>query len=97
MGAQASFASLAEHLREGGPEFESLIAEIAAEAESEIETARMELADAIRQTKMQTLKAELAQLAATGLGTDEARNRYREITVQQEQLRRQAESELAQR
>lgn len=97
MGVQASFASLAEHLREGGAEFESLIAEIAAEAESKIETARMELADAIRQTKMKTLKGELAWLAATGLETDEARNRYRDLMLQQEHLRRQAKTELAQR
>lgn len=97
MGAQANFASLAEHLREGGAEFESLIAEIAAEAESDIETARMELTDAIHQTKMQALKAELAQLAATGLGTEEARNRYRELILQQEHLRRKAEAEMAQR
>ena len=97
MGPQANFASLAEHLREGGAEFESLIAEIAAEAESEIETARMELAGAIRQTKMKTLKGELDQLAATGLGTEDARNRYRELMLQQDHLRRQAEAEMAQR
>ncbi|KAF3999941.1 DNA primase [Glaciimonas immobilis] len=97
MGAQANFASLAEHLREGGAEFESLIAEIAAQAESDIETARMELTDAIRKTKMESLKVELAQLAATGMGTDDARNRYRELISQQEYLRRQAEAEMAQR
>ncbi len=95
MGAQANFAALAEHLREGGAEFETLIAEIAAESESEIDTARMELAGAIRQTKMKTLKSELEQLAATGLGSDEARNRYREIMLQQDALRRQAEAEAA--
>ena len=32
-----------------------------------------------------------------GLGTDAARERYRELTVQQEQLRRQAVAEIAQR
>jgi DNA primase len=42
---------------------------------------------------MQVLKVELDQLAKTGLGTDEARARYRELSQQQEQLRRQAEVE----
>ena len=94
MGEQANFATLAEHLREGGEDFESLIAEIAAESESETEAARLELAGAIRQTKMKILKDELDQLAATGLGNDEARNRYRELMQKQEQLRREAEAEM---
>jgi len=85
---------LAEHLREGGEDFESLIAEIAAESESETEAARLELAGAIRQTKMKILKDELDQLAATGLGNEEARNRYRELMQKQEQLRREAEAEM---
>ncbi|WP_211464162.1 DNA primase [Collimonas silvisoli] len=93
MGEQANFATLAEHLREGGEDFESLIAEIAAESESETEAARLELAGAIRQTKMKILKDELDQLAATGLGNEEARNRYRELMQKQEQLRREAEAE----
>jgi DNA primase len=33
------------------------------------------------------------QLAAAGLATEEARSRYREMSQQQEQLRRQAEVE----
>lgn len=94
MGEQANFATLAEHLREGGEDFESLIAEIAAESESETEAARLELAGAIRQTKMKILKDELDQLAATGLGNEEARNRYRELMQKQEQLRREAEAEM---
>ncbi|MDB5765156.1 MAG: dnaG [Herminiimonas sp.] len=97
MGKQASFAALAEHLRTGGSDFDSLIAEIAADAESDIEVARLELAGAVRQTKMKILKAELDQLAASGLGAEEARTRYRELTLQQEQLRREAEAEIAQR
>ena len=95
MGAQANFAALAEHLREGGAEFETLIAEIAAESESGIETARMELAGAIRQTKMKTLKSELEQLAAAGLGNPEAQHRFRELMLQQDALRRQAQEEAA--
>ncbi|MES2932391.1 MAG: DNA primase [Pseudomonadota bacterium] len=97
MGPHASFAVLAEHLKAGGSDFDSLIAEIAADTESEIDTARIELAGAIRQTKMQALKNEVDQLAAAGLATEEARLRYREITQLQEQLRREAEAEIARR
>ncbi len=94
MGTQASFAVLAEHLRSGDSDFEPLIAEIAAETETDVNVARVELAGAIRQTKMKILKIELDQLAGTGLQHEEARNRYRELMLQQEQLRRQAEAEI---
>lgn len=97
MGMQANFAALAEHLRAGGPDFDPLIVEIAAEPESEIEAARLELVGAVRQSKMKLLKIELDQLAATGLGSEEARARYRELMLQQDQLRRQASDEIAQR
>ncbi|EGF32146.1 DNA primase [Oxalobacteraceae bacterium IMCC9480] len=97
MGAQASFAMLSEHLRAGGPEFDGMIAEVAAEPESDRDAARLELAGAVRQTKMKVLKAELDQLAAGGMGHDEARTRYRELTLKQEQLRRDAEAEISRR
>ncbi|OGB24981.1 MAG: DNA primase [Burkholderiales bacterium RIFCSPLOWO2_02_FULL_57_36] len=97
MEMHASFAALAEHLRMSGADFDPLIAEIAAAPESDIELARIELAGAIRQTKMKLLKAELDQLVTSGLGADEISKRYREITLQQEQLRRQAEAEITQR
>ncbi|MGH8807626.1 MAG: toprim domain-containing protein, partial [Noviherbaspirillum sp.] len=93
LGPQASFATLAEQLRAAGSDFDPIVAEIAAETESDLETARLELAGAVRQTKMQVLKAELERLATTGLGTEETRARYRELMQQQEQLRRQAEVE----
>jgi DNA primase len=93
LGEQANFAALAEQLRTFGPDFEPLVAEIAADTESDPEAARLELAGAIRQTKMQVLKAELERLATTGLATEEARTRYRELMQRQEQLRRQAEVE----
>ena len=88
LGPQANFAALAEHLRAQSGDFDQLIAEIAADSESDPETARLELAGAIRQTKMQVLKAELERLATTGLATEEARARYRELMQMQEQLRR---------
>ena len=92
LGAQANFAALAEQLRMLNPDFDPLIAEIAAESESDPQTARLELAGAVRQTKMQVLKAELERLATTGLATEEARARYRELMQQQEQLRRSPEA-----
>jgi DNA primase len=97
MGAHASFAVLAEHLREAGPDFEPMIAEIAAESESDVDAARLELSGAIRQMRMQALKDELDGLAAGGLGDEAAKMRYRELTLQQEQLRRQAVAEIGQR
>ncbi|HYD61713.1 MAG TPA: DNA primase [Noviherbaspirillum sp.] len=88
LGEQANFAALAEQLRAQSGDFDQLIAEIAADSESDAETARLELAGAVRQTKMQVLKAELERLATTGLATEEARMRYRELMQKQEQLRR---------
>lgn len=97
MGAQANFAILAEMLRSSGSDLEPLIAEIAAEPESDVALARLELAGAIRQIKMQALREELAQLVAGGLAGEEAQARFRELTLQQEQLRRQAQAEMMQR
>jgi DNA primase len=93
LGPDGNFAALAEQLRALSADFDPLIAEIAADTESEQETARLELAGAIRQTKMQVWKAELDRLATGGLATEEARSKYRELMQQQEQLRRQAEVE----
>ena len=97
IGNSASFAVLAEQLRAESGDFDALIAEVAAAPESELETARLELAGALRQTRMKQLKAELDQLAATGLAAPEAQEKYRALTLQQEQLRRQALAEIAQR
>ena len=97
MGEHASFAALAEQLRASGNEFDDLIAEIAADQESDSDAARLELAGALRQTKMKLVKSEMEGLAAAGLQTEEGRQRYRELMLLQEQLRRQAEAEIAQR
>jgi DNA primase len=94
LGPQANFAALAEVLRAAGSDFDPLIAEIAAESESDVEAARLELVGAVRQTKMKLLKAQLDQLAAAGLNGEEARAQYRELTLQQEQLRREAAAEI---
>ncbi|MDQ9168820.1 DNA primase [Oxalobacteraceae bacterium R-40] len=93
LGEQASFALLTEQLRSHSADFDPLIAEVAAEPESELQAVRLELAGAIRQTKMKLLKAESDRLAAAGLPTEEAKARYRELLAQQEQLRRDAQIE----
>jgi DNA primase len=97
LGANANFAALSEQLKTTGGDFDAIIAEIATEPESAIEVVRLELAGAIRQTKIKLIKAEIDQLAASGLPTEEARSRYRELTQMQEQLKRQATLENAAR
>ncbi|MDP9108250.1 MAG: toprim domain-containing protein, partial [Pseudomonadota bacterium] len=97
MGAQASFAMLSEHLRVAGPEFDGMIAEIAAQPESDLDAARLELAGALRQTRMKVLKAELDQLAAGGMSAPGDSARYRELMLQQDRLRREAEEEKQRR
>lgn len=97
LGTQANFATLAELLRATGPDFDPLIAEIAAEPESDMDAARLELAGALRQSRMKVLREELERLVAGGLGSSEAQARYRDLTMQQELLRRQAQAEIARR
>jgi DNA primase len=97
MGANARFAALAEQLRATDSDFDALIAEVAAQPESDVDTVRLELAGAVRQTKMQAIKAELDQLATSGQGVENMRVRYMELMAQQEQLRRQADAEIAMR
>jgi len=94
LGEQANFAMLAEILRSAGSDFDPLIAEIAADTESDAETAKLELAGALRQTKMKVLKAEMEKLVTEGLRGEEAQSRYRELTLQQEHLRRQTQAEI---
>lgn len=91
--AGASLGVLSEALRAQGVELGSLIAEIAAEPVSEPDLARKELSGAIRQTRMKSLRAELERLAATGLGSDTEKARYREISVELEKLRAAADKE----
>jgi DNA primase len=94
MGEQASFASLVEHLRNAGPDFEALIAEIAAESESEFDVVRQEMAGAVRQTKMRQVEDEMQQLATGGMREEAARQRYRELMQQKEHLKRLSGAEF---
>ena len=93
MGEGVNFATLSEYLRGEGSGFEPLIREIAAEAGSEPASARMELAGAIRQTKMKMVSAELTRLSQTGLRDEESKLQYRELMQQQAALRREADEE----
>jgi len=90
MGEQANFATLVELLRDGGADFESLIAEIAAEteAESEFDVVRQEMAGAVRQMKMRQVEDEMKQLSIAGLRDEVAQSRYRELMQRKEHLKR---------
>ena len=90
------FAVLAQVLQEKSGEFDELIAEIAAESESELELARKELFGALRKTSIKTLKAEQERLIATGLEAEQAKLRYREINIELEQLRLAVDLDTAQ-
>ncbi len=95
MGENAQFAALSEQLRSGGSDFDVLIAEIAEQAETDIDIVRLELAGALRQMRHQVLRAEAESLAARGLRTPEDMARYREIVQLQDQLKKQAAAEAA--
>jgi DNA primase len=89
-GEQASFAVVAEQLRMLNADFDALIAEVAADAAIEVDAARLELAGAIRQTKMKSIKTELEQLFQSGRPPTELAQRYHELMQQQEILRQEA-------
>ncbi len=95
MGENAQFAALSEQLRAGGSDFDALIAEIAEQAETDIDIVRLELAGALRQMRHQVLRAEAESLAVRGLRTPEDMARYREIVQLQDQLKKQAAAEAA--
>ena len=97
MGEGANFAVLSELLREAGPDFEPLIREIAAEAGSDPALARLELAGAIRQIKLQMIAAELKRITSAGALDEEMKQQIRELMQQQAALRREADGEAGNR
>ena len=94
-GAQGSFATLAQHLKALGPDYDAIIGAIAADVESDLESERMCMVGAIRQIKRDMLKAASNQLFAAGLSSEEIGLRYREITSKQDQLQREEDAESA--
>ena len=85
--AGATLAVLAEALRAQGADLDALFAEISAEPASDPALAQRELAGAVRQTTMKSLKSEQDRLAAAGLVGEDERARYREIAAELERLR----------
>ncbi|MFL6671727.1 MAG: DNA primase [Massilia sp.] len=97
LGANGSFAALSEQLKEAGTEYDRLIAAIASEPESDIDSDRIWITSAVRQIKMNALKTELNQLFSSGLTPDQVSARYREITAQQDLLVREEAADTAPR
>jgi DNA primase len=95
LGANASFAALAEQLQADGSDFESMVAEIAAEPAIDPDLALLELRGAVRKIRSRAVKEEQEQLIAAGLSSAEAQRRYRELSALQEQLRREAGEDTA--
>lgn len=86
LGEFGGFAALAQQLKEAGVEYDSLIAEIAAEPESDFDSVKAWLNGAVRDLKKNLLKQEIDQLVSSGLPSDESRTRYRELIAIQNQL-----------
>jgi DNA primase len=86
LGEFGGFAALAQQLKEMSVEYDGLIAEIAAEPESDIDSVKIWLTGAVRDIKKNLLIKEIDQLVSTGLPTDAERNRYRELIAIQNQL-----------
>lgn len=90
LGEHASFATLAEQLRLTGSDFESLITDIATSKDFDHESAKTELADAVRQIIIRNIKVELEKLHSTGLQSgmslDEIRQRHNELLLEQKKL-----------
>jgi len=81
LGEYGNFAALSEQLKEGSDAYNSIIAKIASESESDPEAERIVLASAVRQIKKDALKKEQSQLLSGGLPPDQVSTRYREITA----------------
>ena len=97
LGEYGTFAALSQQLKEVTGEYDSLIAEIAAEPESDVEADRIWLRSAVVQIKKDALKQELNQLFSSGLTPDQVSARYREITAQQDLLDREAAADMSPR
>jgi DNA primase len=91
----AGFAVLAEQLRGTSDELDALISEVLAAPLPELAPARIELAGAVRQSAIRTLRAEQDRLVSQGLSDEHDRSRYREISATLEQLRVMAEADAA--
>ena len=89
LGEYGTFAALSQQLKEVTGEYDSLISEIAAEPESDVEADRIWLLSAVRQIKKDSLKQEQSRLFSSGLPPDQVSTRYREIAAQIDALERE--------
>lgn len=96
LGEHASFAMLAENLREID-DFSQMIREIAADAEEELDACRLELRAAVRRTKAAMLEQAKKDLVTSGLPIDAIKQRYQELDAQLILLRQQGDAEKAPR
>ena len=95
LGKHAQFAALSDHLRSLNSDFDELIVEIAGQSETEIDLHRQELGGAIRNIKIQQIKAAQAELANRGLQGEADKLRYYELKKQLDELNRQNSEEIA--
>ena len=91
VGSEPSFAFLSEQLRARGESFDQLIAEIAGNYDFDLDQARVELMDAIRQIKITVITHELKELSASNLPISEVKLRHSELMFQKSQLLKQAQ------
>ncbi len=97
LGEHASFAMLAENLREI-EDYSQMIREIAADAEEELDACRLELRAAVRRTKVAMLEQAKKDLASSGLSYEAViKPRYQELDAQLILLRQQGDAEKAPR
>ncbi|TDK66362.1 DNA primase [Sapientia aquatica] len=95
LGKHAQFAALSDHLRSLNSDFDELIVEIAGQSETDIDLHRQELGGAIRNIKIQQIKAAQAELANRGLQGEADKLRYYELKKQLDELNRQNSEEIA--
>ena len=89
LGEYGNFAALSEQLKEDGNGYDSIIAKIASEPESDPDAERVCLLGLVRQAKKNALDKELQALFSKGLSSDQVSARYHEITAQQQVLERE--------
>ncbi|MBB3220811.1 DNA primase [Pseudoduganella umbonata] len=97
LGEGATFAALAQQMKEEGPEYDALIGEIAAAEEPDIEGERLWLKATVRQLKEQAVKTEMERILSAGKLTDELRTRYHELKAMQDMLSREEQSAMSNR
>jgi len=95
LGKHAQFAALSDHLRSLNSDFDELIVEIAGQSETDIDLHRQELGGAIRNIKIQQIKAAQAELANRGLQGEADKLRYYELKKQLDELNRLNSEEIA--